>query len=216
MAQLTDFAFDEEGQSKQRSDWIRFLKVEKTKLASSPLSSRNFDLVWAYATAFLNELGNESLVSLSADYESGARLAEVLADTRNRLQELLTAEPNIVKGLRLLTGDSAVRIMTIHKSKGLEFDSVVILGVEKQAFWSNPDDERCAFFVGVSRAKKRLVLTHANERPGQKDLAANGRWHGNLIKSSSDMPSRFRRVVHHLSDVPIGPVLETWVFRPEY
>jgi superfamily I DNA/RNA helicase len=55
--------------------------------------------------------------------------------------------------------------MTIHKSKGLEFDSVILLGVEKQTFWGKLEEERCAFFVGVSRAKRRLVLTRALERP---------------------------------------------------
>jgi superfamily I DNA/RNA helicase len=64
--------------------------------------------------------------------------------------------------------------MTIHKSKGLEFEFVVILGVEKQAFWGKADEERCAFFVGVSRAKNRLVLTHAGVRP--KPPAFNRRW----------------------------------------
>jgi superfamily I DNA/RNA helicase len=57
-----------------------------------------------------------------------------------------------------------VRILTIHKSKGLEFDSVIILGVEDQTFWGEADAERCAFFVGVSRAKRRLVLTSSNCR----------------------------------------------------
>jgi len=58
----------------------------------------------------------------------------------------------------------AVRVMTIHKSKGLEFDSVIVLGVENQAFWGNIEAERCAFFVGVSRAKRRLILTYVDER----------------------------------------------------
>jgi len=52
----------------------------------------------------------------------------------------------------------------MHKSKGLEFDSVVMLGIEEEMFWGNPDEERCLFFVGISRAKKRLVLTTAARR----------------------------------------------------
>jgi superfamily I DNA/RNA helicase len=57
-----------------------------------------------------------------------------------------------------------VRIMTIHKSKGLEFDTVVLLAVEEQAFWGKTADERSAFFVGISRAKRRLKLTWAAQR----------------------------------------------------
>ena len=69
--------------------------------------------------------------------------------------------------LASFSGDSAVRIMSVHKSKGLEFDTVVILGVEHETFWGDAAAERAAYFVGISRAKKRLWLTacQSRERP---------------------------------------------------
>jgi superfamily I DNA/RNA helicase len=57
-----------------------------------------------------------------------------------------------------------VRIMSIHKSKGLEFDTVIVLGVEKQTFWGEEEAERSAYFVAISRAKRRLFLTVCNQR----------------------------------------------------
>lgn len=57
-----------------------------------------------------------------------------------------------------------MRLLTIHKSKGLEFDSVIMLGIEEEAFFGKAADERCVFFVGVSRAKRRLVLTYTDQR----------------------------------------------------
>jgi superfamily I DNA/RNA helicase len=124
--------------------------------------------------SFLKELGKERLLALSADYESSAWLNDVIAKTKSKIYELLSIEPDVVKALGLLTDDRAVRIMTIHKSKGLEFDSIVILGVEQETFWGDADDERCAFFVGVSRAKRRLLLTFANTRPRPEGFAR--RW----------------------------------------
>lgn len=174
IAQLTESDIDEHEQSKQRNNWLRLIKDESAKAALSELSDGSFNSQWAYAVSFLKEFGKERLVSLSADYESFARLKNVIADTKNRLSELLNIEPNLVKALNLLADDHAVRIMTIHKSKGLEFESVVILGVEQQAFWSNPDEELCAFFVGVSRAKSRLVLSYADTR--SKPANFDGRW----------------------------------------
>ena len=57
-----------------------------------------------------------------------------------------------------------VLVLTMHASKGLEFDSVIIMAVENEIFFGSQDENRCAFFVGVSRAKRRLILTHADQR----------------------------------------------------
>ena len=70
----------------------------------------------------------------------------------------------MVKALKHFSDDQAVRILTIHKSKGLEFHSVIMLAVEKETFWGTQDEERCAFFVGVSRAKQRLLITYSQQR----------------------------------------------------
>ena len=66
--------------------------------------------------------------------------------------------------LKSFLDDQAIRIMTIHKSKGLEFHSVIMLAVENETFWGTKDAERCAFFVGVSRAKQRLLITYSKKR----------------------------------------------------
>ena len=94
------------------------------------------------------------MVALSPDYGSHDRLKEVIRDTKMRIEELLRIEPDLPKALERFSDEQAVRIMTMHKSKGLEFDSVILLGVENQTFWGKADEERCAFFVGVSRAKR--------------------------------------------------------------
>jgi superfamily I DNA/RNA helicase len=54
--------------------------------------------------------------------------------------------------------------MSIHKSKGLEFEAVAVMAVENEMFWGKPEDERASFFVAISRAKDRLLLTHVKAR----------------------------------------------------
>lgn len=65
----------------------------------------------------------------------------------------------------------AVTLMTIHNAKGLEFPSVVITGLEEGLFpharSESPDaeeEERRLFYVGLTRARRRLTLTHAESR----------------------------------------------------
>jgi superfamily I DNA/RNA helicase len=64
--------------------------------------------------------------------------------------------------------------MTIHKSKSLEYDTVVFLGLEDAAFWNfgqQEEEETCAFFVALSRAQRRVVFTFSKLR----NTGRNGR-----------------------------------------
>lgn len=65
-------------------------------------------------------------------------------------------------------GKNSIPIMTIHKSKGLEYDTVFFIGLEDSAFWNfknQPHEDRCAFFVALSRAKRRIDFTFSSYRP---------------------------------------------------
>jgi superfamily I DNA/RNA helicase len=60
--------------------------------------------------------------------------------------------------------------MTIHKSKGLEFKTVIFLGLEDSQWWGfrrQPDEEKRAFYVAFSRAIDRVVFTWSDERNGR-------------------------------------------------
>ena len=160
---LVPFA-DEELQASFRRGFSLFVMEQKRALAASNLGHDPFTGWWDCALRFLKVVGIETLVALSPDYEARSRLNEVLRDTKKRIDEVLAIEPDLPKALERLSDDQAVRILTIHKSKGLEFDSVIIMAVENEIFFGDQNENRCAFFVGVSRSKRRLVLTHADQR----------------------------------------------------
>lgn len=173
MNQLIPFA-DEEIQSTARKELDRLVKQQRKETAIAGLVDEPFSGWWKFVQAFLKQVSIETLVSLSPDYESHDRLKEVIRDTKARIEELLKQEPDLPKALERFSDDQAVRILTIHKSKGLEFDSVIIMAVEKEIFFGDQDENRCAYFVGVSRAKKRLVLTHADQR--ERPAGHTRRW----------------------------------------
>ncbi len=164
MGQLIPFA-DEDDQGQLRQDWHRFIKSERKEAEMLDLVDERWTGAWKFVEKFSNKVGASNLTALHPDYESAGRLEQVIQDTKLRIEDLLKVEPDLLKALSRFADDQAVRILTIHKSKGLEFDTVIILGVEKEMFWGREADERCAFFVGVSRAKRRLILTHADQRP---------------------------------------------------
>lgn len=168
--------FDEEREFQARSQWHRFVLESKRRLTQGLLDLTAEEGLAALVGELLETIGRDTLVALSFDYRHGGRLDQVVSDTVARLHELLKPGEDPAAALARFSGDRAVRIMSIHKSKGLEFDTVVLLGVENQMFWGNKDDERAAFFVGISRAKRRLVLTIAKRRERPEGAR---HWHTN-------------------------------------
>jgi uncharacterized protein (TIGR00375 family) len=65
----------------------------------------------------------------------------------------------------------AVALMTLHAAKGLEFPVVFLAGAEEGllpcSLWNdvNMEEERRLFYVGLTRAKERLLLTASENRP---------------------------------------------------
>ncbi len=125
---------------------------------------------------------------LSDLLSSGSEESE---DRRNNLQELINAatqfeeetEDGDVEGFlstAALTTDNdtkknnpnSVTLMTLHNSKGLEFQNVFITGLEQGLFPSHRsidtpsllEEERRLCYVGITRAKERVFLSHARER----------------------------------------------------
>ena len=69
--------------------------------------------------------------------------------------------------MKSFEGEMAIPCMTVHKSKGLEFDTVFFLAIEDGSFFtfdSQRDEDICALFVGISRAERELHLTYSFHR----------------------------------------------------
>jgi superfamily I DNA/RNA helicase len=64
-----------------------------------------------------------------------------------------------------IEGRDAVKIMTIHKSKGLEYHTVIFTELNDDAFWNNKDDVN-VFFVALSRARERIRFSMTQDAKG--------------------------------------------------
>ena len=95
------------------------------------------------------------------------------------------AEASLMSSADEQTSTNFVTLMTIHAAKGLEFPAVFLVGLEEGLFPSSRSDdeasieeERRLAYVGMTRARKLLILTYAGSR------FSNG-------QRSYNMPSRF-------------------------
>lgn len=104
----------------------------------------------------------------------------------------------------------AVRLMTIHASKGLEFPYIFITGLEEGLFpherlnneGVDEEEERRLFYVALTRAKKKIFLSYAHMRTifgSQRVNAPSSFLHdirSELLESSNPTESGFERTIY--------------------
>ena len=104
----------------------------------------------------------------------------------------------------------AVTLMTLHSAKGLEFDAVFLVGMEEGVFPLSRalfdetalEEERRLAYVGITRAKKKLYLSHAHTR-----MLYNARSANQLSRFVSEIPQRLIQegAVKSQTRVPMPP-----------
>ena len=106
-----------------------------------------------------------------AERERIDRFQRRAAPFRNRLQDFLTTTALQSETDLYDQRADRVTLMSLHASKGLEFPVVFIVGCEEGLLPYLPpnreirtDEERRLFYVGMTRAQRRLILTHAGRR----------------------------------------------------
>ena len=121
----------------------------------------------------------EELVGVAREYDAAAEEPSL----SGFLQEISLYSDQ--DALRDEDDGGQVTLMTLHNAKGLEFRAVFMIGVEEGIFpharsieENSLEEERRLCYVGMTRAKERLTLTHAMRR--------------NLFgRSEANLPSRF-------------------------
>jgi DNA helicase-2/ATP-dependent DNA helicase PcrA len=105
----------------------------------------------------------QELVGVAREYQQAAPEPSL----SSFLQEIsLYSDQDALRG-----EESLVTLMTLHNAKGLEFRSVFLIGMEEGVFpharsieEQGVEEERRLCYVGMTRAKERLVLIHAASR----------------------------------------------------
>ena len=105
----------------------------------------------------------QELVGVAQEYQHTAHEPSL----SGFLQEIsLYSDQDAIRGEQ-----SLVTLMTLHNAKGLEFRAVFMIGMEEGIFpharsieEQGLEEERRLAYVGMTRAKERLVLTHASAR----------------------------------------------------
>jgi superfamily I DNA/RNA helicase len=146
-----------------RKAWDRHVMQARAAMEgdASRLSDRR--LLESLADGFWGFFGAPAIAALHPEYESQKRVTGIVDDVLDRVAELFATDAR-VESLARFADERGVRMMSIHKSKGLEFDAVAVVAVEREMYFGKVEEARAEFFVGISRAKRELLLTHARVR----------------------------------------------------
>lgn len=115
-----------------------------------------------------NNIKRYKLLSNESDYKKIKKSFDIY------FQECFDSCQDIEKAINKYLGENQVRLMTVHKSKGLEFETVFFVDFNIGSWWGlnsayqNHDsakvlEEKNTFFVGASRAKENLIFTNGEE-----------------------------------------------------
>lgn len=117
-----------------------------------------------------NVIGLNRIKALFPVYKQSTYLDKQINNLASAIQaEFDLGCPDWMSAINSFLGVDSIPIMTIHKSKGLEFKSIYFIGIDDESFRNfanNPEEDRCAFFVALSRAKENVTFSFSEERNG--------------------------------------------------
>ena len=154
------------------TEMMRKFGQDIEKVAPSELIGRIIN-----ETGYLKMLAEEDSIQAKARIENLSQLVNAATDFESGNPEPTVR--NFLSSITLMTdvdrwshSDETVNLMTIHAAKGLEFDTVFIVGLEMGIFPlartldddAQLEEARRLFYVAITRAKRRVFITNAVQR----------------------------------------------------
>ncbi|WP_292498482.1 3'-5' exonuclease [Mesorhizobium sp.] len=173
---------DDIGAAKVEPNLTAFLACLRADMAASPSRNSAAD----FATRVFEYLDLAAIARAHAEYGVGGLLGIILEAFCLHFFASADGAADWTACLDAFDGVNLIPMMTVHKSKGLEYDTIVFVGVDDQAWWAHvPGDPEgvAAFFVALSRAKQRAIFCQDRAqirsafrrfRPGRGGLGRSG------------------------------------------
>jgi superfamily I DNA/RNA helicase len=128
----------------------------------------------AVVTEVLDFIGRADLAAACPAYRQGDWMKKVEEAVALHLRAISAEQPEWQQALDIYEGLDSLPLMTIHKSKGLEYHTVIFVGLDDGAWWSFSRDQveaTAGFFVAFTRAKQRVLFTYCPTRGHRNTIA---------------------------------------------
>lgn len=158
---------DDSAQRRLTSRLTSIVQELRDVMSAFPLEASEVRLL---VTNLIGKIGESGLRNASPSYRRDADFARVLDGFVALLVESVNSAESWSDALDRFEGLNQVALMTIHKSKGLEFHTIIFFGLDNRSWRSlrpDADEELNAFFVAFTRAAQRVFFTYCEGRGGR-------------------------------------------------
>jgi superfamily I DNA/RNA helicase len=172
LGSLRGISVDDDG---AQARFARELDAYSVEIAADyPGPPRSPPEALALVEKLIDFIGRKRLIAVHPAYAQGGWLQKVVDAAASHLFASSTNASDWNEVLDTYEGLHAIPLLTIHKSKGLEYHTVVFVGLDDGAWWSFAGDQieaTAGFFVAFTRAKQRVVFTYCSRRGQRRKIA---------------------------------------------
>ncbi|HEY0166610.1 MAG TPA: ATP-dependent helicase [Jatrophihabitans sp.] len=158
--------------SNELSDFVRELRIWQSQ--NAPATADAADVV----VRALGPAVSDVDAFVRSQHRGEDNATQLLQSIAARLAEALRGAVTWSDALEAAEARDAVSLLTVHRSKGLEYHTVFFVGMDDDRWWAHArdrDESTSTFFVGLSRAAQRIIFTTTGadwRRSGIADLYA--------------------------------------------
>jgi len=167
------FAFDEDDTVKIEQEARKLILYTKNALNEGTPINRLLSML-------ISMVGDQAFRAVYRQYGNGTYLQGQVSALAVASDRATSTSASMYEAVNDVIGANAIPAITIHKSKGLEFNTVIFLGLEDSQWWgfsNQPEEGKRGFFVAFSRAIEHVYFTYSDvrddgrgSRPQQKAL----------------------------------------------
>ncbi|MDQ7780593.1 MAG: ATP-dependent helicase [Planctomycetota bacterium] len=162
---------DETASHKAETSLAVFLADVRAEMGGTVPTAAN---AGALADRVLDYLDLVAVSRTYLEYGTGDLLSIMAEAFRLHLIASSAGAPSWSECLDAFEGVGRIPLMTVHKSKGLEYDTIVFVGLDDQAWWAHAPgnlEGLATFFVALSRAKQRAIFSFCQQRGDRRKVA---------------------------------------------
>jgi len=162
---------DDKGEARIEEELKSFLAKLRADMSNTPPSAASAQTLADQIFTFLNLA---AVRRTYLEYSTGDLLPIMTDAFKLHLAASANGAVEWAIALDAFEGVAQIPLMTVHKSKGLEYDTIVFVGLDDQAWWAHRPgnvEGLATFFVALSRAKQRAIFAFCRER-GQRQRIA--------------------------------------------